>query len=110
MAGKKKKRLEQKKQEESLMVELSPMKSNGATCGPEPRLIDLRGKAMEWALENGLRAPLRVAHLERVSYPQWGFGFVASVQEVEGRQRSATARFDSEGNPSYWSIDGNVVL
>lgn len=109
MAGKKKKRPEQKK-EESLMVDLSSMKLNGAASKPEPRLIDLRGKALEWALENGLRAPLRVAHLERVNYPKWGFGFVASIQEVEGRQRTATARFDSEGNPSYWSIDGNVVL
>lgn len=91
-------------------VEIQPIGKNGTAAGAEPSLSAIREKALVWAHENGLQGELRVQDVERVSYPLWGHGYVVLLQEKTGRERSATARFDAEGNASYWSMDGNVVL
>ncbi|MGH8897933.1 MAG: hypothetical protein ACRDZ4_13155 [Egibacteraceae bacterium] len=68
---------------------------------PRPELVPL---ARELAHLNGLRGQLTMScALER--YPVRGHGFVVTIQEREGAQRSATQRFDAEGKATMWTID-----
>jgi hypothetical protein len=100
-----------KKVEKSLVVENV---SNGGPPSSEPAdsttSLWISGKAIEWARECGLQGEIVVQSVDLVRYPRHGHGYFAHVRETDGRARSATARFDCNGNRSYWSVDGNVVV
>ena len=57
----------------------------------------------------GLKPPFTVNGPDRVSYPKAGHGYVLTVQEDAGKQRLGSARFNSKGDPTYWSLDGIVT-
>lgn len=74
---------------------------------PPPSLDEIRAAAVEWATRSGLRPPFTVTGPDRVDFPQHGHGYLVLIQERTGKRcRLGTARFTSEGQPSYWSIDG----
>lgn len=79
------------------------------TYEPEPPMSLVRTRAVEWAIECGFNKDLDVSGPDRVNYPREGHGYVVVLHERNGKQRMATARFDSRGNRSYWTIDGHVV-
>ena len=70
--------------------------------------IDLveAGKRCGWA--NGLKGDFN-ASWTLVRYPVRGYGFFVTLQERSGKCRSATQRFDSEGRPTYYSLDSGGV-
>ena len=75
----------------------------------EPRPPDdLLDRARRWAAENGLVGDLN-AEWALVRYPVEGHGFVVTLQERTGAQRTATARFDQAGNPTMWTLDTKGV-
>jgi hypothetical protein len=88
-----------------LMIEITP--ATPAVDGPRLELI--RERALSWARENGLKGELDAQGPERVNYPVWGHGYVVTLRERDGQQRLATARFDHEGNPSFWTMDGRTM-
>src|SRR6266852_2725735 len=72
-------------------------------------LEKVRVDAIEWAKECGLKPPFAVDGPERVNYPRQGHGYVVTIREDTGKRRQGSARFTSEGAPSYWSLDGIVT-
>lgn len=91
-----------------LMVDIPP--GAGSPFGPEdPAPGIIRDKALAWAHENGLQGDLDAQGPERVNYPVRGHGYVVTLRERNGKQRLATARFDSEGKPSFWTMDGRIM-
>lgn len=71
---------------------------------------ELMKRARAWAIENGLTGKLRVGTPTWVDYPQYGHGFHLTVAEEEGKKRSASAHFRSDGEPNMWSMDGRGGL
>ena len=72
-------------------------------------LEKIRASATLWAKECGLKPPFIVSGPERVDYPKKGHGYVVTIKEETGRQRLGSARFNSNGAPTYWSLDGIVT-
>lgn len=85
------------------LVQLGP--AAAAPKQVEPSYEGMRDRAFLWAKENGLKDPLMVGLLERVDFPRFGHGYMVTVIELSGARRGATARFNSKGETSYWSID-----
>lgn len=71
--------------------------------------VDILAAARKLALDNGLKGDLS-ASWSLVRYPVRGHGFIVTIQERTGKQRTATQRFDAEGKPTYWSLDSGVTL
>jgi hypothetical protein len=69
----------------------------------------VREDGIEWAKECGLKPPFTVDGPERVNYPRYGHGYVMTIREDMGKRRLGSARFTSNGAPSYWSLDGIVT-
>jgi len=72
-------------------------------------LAKIRVDAIEWARECGLKPPFTVNGPERVGYPKEGHGFIVTINEETGKRRLGSARFNSKGDPTYWSLDGIVT-
>lgn len=62
-----------------------------------------------WAKECGLKDQVRVNPAVREDYPRHGFGYTLMIQEQAGKRRMGTARYNSKGERSYWSVDGIVT-
>lgn len=72
-------------------------------------LEKIRVDAIEWASECGLKPPFMVNGPDRVNYPRYGHGYVLTIKEETGRERLGSARFNSDGARTYWSLDGIVT-
>jgi hypothetical protein len=72
-------------------------------------LEKIRADAIRWAKDCGLSPPFTVGGPERVSYPRSGYGYVVTLKEEKGKERLGSARFNSSGAPTYWSVDGIVT-
>lgn len=93
--------------------------SPGALALPPPKerarietpafLEKICADAIEWAKECGLKPPFRVNGPDRVEYQREGHGYVVTIKEETGKQRLGSARFNSNGTPTYWSLDGIVT-
>jgi len=69
----------------------------------------IRVDAIEWAKECGLKPPFTVNGPEQVDYRKEGHGYVVTIKEETGKQRLGSARFNSNGAATYWSLDGIVT-
>lgn len=120
--GRKKKVVEEKKAEEGVPMEQTPLVvpvesvgQNGTAPVPEPvpEVPGVRNAihddAMVWAIECGFTGTLFVNGPERVDYPREGYGYCVTIKEQDGKQRLGSARYTSSGVRSYWSIDGIVT-
>jgi hypothetical protein len=86
-----------KKQEEPMTL---------ATTYVEPDMKALKEDAQKWALECGLRAPLRANEPIREQFPKHGHGYSIVLNEVRGKERMATARYTHDGKRNFWTIEG----
>ena len=88
----------------------APEPSTGQLLIPEASKASMeaiRDKAAAWAERSGLKPPFSMTGPDRVDFPERGHGYVIVVQEAAGDSpRMGTARFDADGRPTMWSIDG----
>jgi hypothetical protein len=70
---------------------------------------NLANAAVQWAEKNGFVPPLDKGEVEKVEFPQSGFGFRVWIKETKGRQRLGTAFFKHDGSQDMWTVDGIVV-
>jgi len=86
---------------------LAPPLPGDPAKGDSMAFLDkIRADAILWAQECGLKPPFTVNGPERVAFPKEGHGYVVTIKEETGKQRLGSARFNSNGAPSYWSLDG----
>ena len=108
MAKKRKKadaKKERAKAPEKLMI--ARIEEKPVETEPEPP-IDLIAAGKKAGVENGLKGDLNVSW-SLVRYPARGHGFAVTIQEMTGKQRSATQRFDANGRPTFYSLDSGGV-
>ena len=86
-----------------------PPARNPAAVESKEFMEKIRADAIRWARECGLSPPFTVSGPERVDYPREGHGYVVTLEEREGRERLGSARFNSTGATTYWSLDGIVT-
>lgn len=75
----------------------------------DPPLGTVKEDARRWAEECGFKGTLALDEATRNEFPKQGHGYAVIVREMEGKQRLATARYDSNGRRTYWSMDGIVT-
>lgn len=89
---------------------LAPPPPNDPAQIEWPAFLDkIRVEAIEWAKGCGLKPPFTVNGPERVDYRKEGHGYVVTIEEETGKQRLGSARFNSNGTPTYWCLDGIVT-
>lgn len=74
--------------------------------GIDPMMVEeISGKALAYAIENGLQGKIRVSEPKRVEYPRYGYGYQVMLQEEGGKQRMASAHFTADLRPAMWTLD-----
>lgn len=86
-----------------------PPPTDQAKSNSSAFLETVRVDAIQWAKECGLAPPFTVNGPERVTFSREGHGYVVTIREDTGKQRQGSARFNSKGEPTYWSLDGIVT-
>jgi hypothetical protein len=88
----------------------APLPTSDPTKIESPAFLEkIRADATLWAKECGLKPPFIVNGPERMNYPKMGHGYVVTIKEETGKERLGSARFNSNGAPTYWSLDGIVT-
>ena len=93
-----------------LLVSIAPgAKEPGPAAEKEPPPGVFLERAAEWAIECGLKKEFTLTGPERIDYPKHGHGYAVTVQEREGLQRMATARFTAGGQRNLWTMDSRTI-
>lgn len=94
-----------------LLVSIAPGTKEPApgTEKLEPPPAVFLQRAAEWAVECGLKKEFTLTGPERIDYPKHGHGYSVTVQEREGFQRMATARFTAAGQRNLWTMDSRTI-
>jgi hypothetical protein len=89
---------------------LAPPPPNDQAKFESPAFLEkVRRDATLWAQECGLKPPFTVNGPERVNFSKGGHGYEVTIKEDSGKQRQGSARFNSKGASTYWSLDGIVT-
>ncbi len=86
-----------------------PLRNDQAKIESPEFLEKVRVDAIQWAKQCGLKPPFTVNGPERVAFPREGHGYVVTLREETGKQRLGSARFNSKGASTHWSLDGIVT-
>lgn len=101
-------RKKDKAKADPLLVSIAPGTKEVAVEKEPPPAVFLQ-RAAEWAVECGLRKEFTLTGPERIDYPKHGHGYAVTVQEREGLQRMATARFTAGGQRNMWTMDSRTI-